>query len=160
MNCSKLGRVGAGLLASAVLAGCGGDESPTTTPTPRPLGFAKEPYIGIACGKFNSISSATACDRVGLAAWPKHPAKRVTASIAGRALTLSDTGEFGERLGYWEAYLHPAGLDHGALRLPRGDGDYWAGEPPVSTSVRIKAWYDNGRTASARRRLRLYPGYG
>lgn len=116
--------------------------------------------MGIACGKSNSISSATACDRVGLAVWLKRPAQRVTAAIAGRRLTLSKTGEFGERLGYWEAYLHSAGLDHGVLRLPRGHRNYWAGQPPVSTSVRITAFFGDGRTASARKRLRLNPGYG
>jgi hypothetical protein len=116
--------------------------------------------MGIACGRSNSISSATACDRVGLAVWLKRPAQRVTASVAGRRLTLSDTGQHGERLGYWEAFLQPAGLRHGPLRLPRHRGDYWAGKPAVSASVRITAEYSDGGAASTRKRVALSPGYG
>ncbi len=116
--------------------------------------------MGIACGRANSIPSATACDRVGLAIWLERPAERVAASIAGRRLTLSNTGEHGERLGYWEAFLHPAGLGRGALSLPRGHGDYWAGAPPVSAPVRIEVEYADGSTAVTTRRLALEPGYG
>jgi hypothetical protein len=116
--------------------------------------------MGIACGRANSISSATACDRIGLAVWLERPAEHVTASIAGRLLTLSNTGERGERLGYWEAFLHPAGLGGGPLRLPRRADDFWAGEPPVSAMVRIEVEYADGSTAATARRLALRPGYG
>jgi hypothetical protein len=116
--------------------------------------------MGIACGRSNSISSATACDRVGLAVWLKRPAQRVTASIGGRPLTLSKTDPFGGRLGYWQAFLHPAGLRHGPLRLPHEGGDYWAGKPAVSASVRITARYRDGSSASTTKRVTLSPGYG
>jgi hypothetical protein len=116
--------------------------------------------MGIACGQANSISSAKACDRVGLAVWLKRPARSVTASIAGHRLVLRNTGERGERLGYWEAFLHPAGLEDGPLALPSGHGDYWAGQPPVSARVRIAAEYENGTASSITKPVYLRPGYG
>jgi hypothetical protein len=161
MNHFQLAAICAGLVATVAVAGCDGKESPTTTtPTPRPLALAGRPYMGIACGRPNSISSATACDRVGLAVWLKRPAQHVTASIAGRPLTLSNTGRHGERLGYWEAFLHPAGLGHGPLRLPRHRGDHWAGKPAVRASVQVTAEYGDGSSSSTRKRVALSPGYG
>lgn len=161
MKRSSVVALGTSLLLTVAFGACDRGESPATTTTkPRSLPLAKEPYLGIACGQSNSISSARACDRVGLAVWLKRPAQRVTASIAGHQLALSNTGELGEHLGYWEAFLHPAGLDHGALELPRQGADYWAGEPPVSTPVWITAHYNDGSTMSARKRVRLHPGYG
>ncbi|MGH2965893.1 MAG: hypothetical protein ACRDMH_11005 [Solirubrobacterales bacterium] len=161
MNRCPLVAVGAGVLVAVMIAACGDDRSHrVASRAPGPLDLAREPYMGIACGRANSVSSARACDRVGLAVWLNRPAGNVAASIAGHRLTLRDTGDRGERLGYWEAFLHPAGLDDGPLILPRRHGDYWAGEPAVSAPVRITVQYTDGATASTRQRVRLEPGYG
>jgi hypothetical protein len=51
--------------------------------------LSRAPYIGVRCPVANSI----ACDRVALAVWLKHPAAKVSATIAGARLSLSPRSE-------------------------------------------------------------------
>jgi hypothetical protein len=139
------------LLAVGGLAGCAADE-------PRSLELARAPYMGVACRVPNSI----ACDRVGLAVWLKKPAHRLTASIAGRNVTMRSPGSFvaGRGTG-WEGYLHPAGVRQGPLEVrPDRGTDYWAGRRPVYAPVRITAYFRDGTSASRVVRVRLNAGWG
>ncbi len=153
-------RLGSIVVALAV-AGCGGG----ATSAHRTLALAKSPYVGIACGVGNSIRSATACDRVGLAVWLKRPARNVSATIAGHPVKLARVASGTQPPAYWDGYLHPAGLRNGALGLPRRGSvhrrpDIWYGVPAVHAQVRITARFADGTSATTRRTVRLQPGYG
>jgi hypothetical protein len=124
----------------------------------RRLVLRRDPYMGVACRRPNSI----ACDRVGLAVWLVEPAKRLTATIAGRPVRMRSPGGFvaGRRTG-WEGYLQPAGLGKEPFDVrPDADSDRWIGRRPVYVLVRLVAHYADGSSASVTRHVSLAPGWG
>jgi hypothetical protein len=122
--------------AAAVAAGCGSHAgAPRAAPT-APLVMRQPPYLGVSCKQANSI----ACDRVRLAVWLRTPARRLTATIDGRTITLRPPAT---RAGYWEGALQPAGmLSPGAalhVTPDRGRFHWEGGGPPVRTRVHLSA---------------------
>ena len=122
--------------------------------------------MGVACPQPNSIR----CDRVGLAVWLPKRAERLEASIAGRPLTLKwrarvrardfDISGY-RRLDYYEAYLAPAGLIDGPLRVrPERGRYYWTGLHPVNATVRLVARYSKGGVVRRTLRVGLAAGWG
>lgn len=145
-------------VASAGL-GCGGEGGDVAERNPeRALVFEREPYMGVACRRPNSI----ACDRVGLAVWLETPAKRLTASIAGRDVRMRTPGDFVAGRGSgWEGYLYPAGFDSGPLEVEiDARGGRWVGREPVYAPVRVTAYYGDGSSATKTTRVGLRPGWG
>lgn len=114
-------------------------------------------YMGVACSKPNSI----ACDRVGLAVWLPRPATRLTASIAGRPLTMRMAGLAFRRGIEWDGYLQPAGMKDGALRVQPDRGtDYWIGSHGLAAYVELTAHYRDGSSATATELVDLGAGWG
>jgi hypothetical protein len=150
---------GAAFLAAAIAAsGCGaGSSSPASH-----AGLARPPYVGIACGIGNSKSSAESCDRVGVAVWLDRDAERVRASIGRHEVQLHRVRPShwsGTRPSYWMGYLHPAGLDGGALALPRPGSDLWEGKPAVTAPIVIAVAGRDGSRITIHRRITLAPGF-
>jgi len=117
----------------------------------------RSPQLGVACLKASSI----ACDRVGVAVWLKRPAKRVTATINGRALVLHAGGLGGRGPTYWEGYLKPAGLLRGPLKVTPDRGRYfWQGRHPKDVRVRIAIHRADGSTDRAAVTVALGSGWG
>jgi hypothetical protein len=113
-----------------------GDPPARATATRSGAGFeqasrllARAPYVGVSCRRANSI----ACDRVGVAVWLKRPADGVTTTIARQSLRLRPPRS---REGWWEGFLQPAGLLHGALRVTPDHGRYyWQGTHPRDVPI-------------------------
>jgi hypothetical protein len=148
------------LLLAVALGSCGGDEaSAPLSKTGGQPALARQPYIGVACRKPNSI----ACDRVGLAVGLRRPAGRLEASVAGHRVRMTSPGKFvtGRGTG-WEGYLQPAGLRSGALAVEpeRGTTHRWTGRKPVIATVSLRAHYRDGTSRSRRLRVQLHPGWG
>jgi hypothetical protein len=150
----------AACLMALGLAGCGGDEArprADSGPVTR-LELERAPYIGVSCPEPNSIR----CDTVGLAVWLRKPARRLEATIEGRALAMRSPGDLvGPRGRGWEGYLKPAGLIDGPLTVRPEEGRwYWTGRSPVHAVVRLTAHYRGGRKARTRVRVFVSPGWG
>jgi hypothetical protein len=132
----------AALIASAALlaVGCGAQTAadqparPATTrsgppPVPASRLLSEAPAVGVACRRPSSI----ACDRVGVAVWLKRAAVGVTVTIAGKRLRLRPPRS---RKGWWEGFLHPAGMIDGALRVTPDRGRfYWQGTHPRDVHI-------------------------
>ncbi len=117
----------------------------------------RDPQLGVACAKANSI----ACDRVGFGVWLKRPAKRVTATINGRALLLHAGGLGGHGPRYWEGYLKPAGLIRGPLKVTPDRGRYyWRGTHPKDARVLIVIHRAGGSTDRTAVTVALAAGWG
>ncbi len=117
----------------------------------------RDPQLGVACSKANSI----ACDRVGVGVWLKQPAKRVTATINGRALLLHAGGLGGRGPRYWEGYLKPAGLIRGPLKVTPDRGRYyWQGTHPKDARVLIAIRRADGSTDRSSVTVALAAGWG
>ena len=114
------------------------------------------PFLGIACGKANSIQ----CDRIGVGVTLDEDATLVVVRIAGRLVTLSPPGPPGSS-NIWLGYLYGAGPANGALRVrsPRHDG-LWPGTPLRYARVRVTAFFLHGRVASEAATVMLHPGFG
>jgi len=127
-------------------------------PADRGQGYlGRDPQLGVACPKGGSI----ACDRVGVGVWLKQPAKRVTATINGRALVLHAGGLGGRAPTYWEGYLKPAGLLHGPLKVTPDRGRYfWQGRHPKNARVLIDIQRADGSTDTESLRVSLAAGWG
>jgi hypothetical protein len=116
--------------------------TPAAGPTPRPAAalLARTPYLGVHC----PIENSTACERVGLAVWLRAPARTVSATIAGRRLSLSTAparafAAPGQRSGtMFVGYLEPAGI---VTRLhARPDATpirWWAPSPSNAPAPRV-----------------------
>lgn len=124
---------------------------------------ARSPYMGVDCpGTANSI----ACDRVGLALWLRRPAIAVTATIAGRSLTLHGarmndptSAAPGPRKAF-TGYLHPAGIID-RLHVRPVDGEHWYGDGPApSPTVTLRISYPGDRVVTTRLHIDLNPGWG
>jgi hypothetical protein len=141
-------------------------------PTTGRLSLERKPYLAVSCPRPNEF----ACDRVGLAIWLRKPAARLAATINGKRLAMhlpcwkgangracgSYCREQGVRCGtYYQGFLHRAGVVHGSLKVrPDRGRDLWIGTRPPLGDVRIIARYRDGRTATARVKVRLSPGWG
>jgi hypothetical protein len=95
--------------------------------------FSQPPYLGVSCRRPN----VTTCDRIGVAVWLRRPARRITARVNGRRLTLDDPnwGNTQDPRGpLYVGFLQPAGLTDagGPLDVP----EHWEGVPARS------AWLD------------------
>ena len=134
----------AGLLVTG-LAACGSAHPAVRSPGGRILRDLKSqdnPYLGVA--------------------WLNRQAKRVTATIAGRALELKPIREAAspEKTSF-EGFLHPAGLRKGPLRVrPRPGTDLWFGDPPVQTRIQLTVAYPNGQSREWKDVVALHAGYG
>lgn len=129
-------------------------------PLPRSLHLPRTPYLGVACPTANSI----ACDRVGLAIWLKTSPLRLSATLDGHTVHLRrPRTRTRTRDGYWEAFLHPAGLltPGRALHVTPDRGRYhWEGRHPVTAVIRIDAVLANGAKATRYVAVDLRAGYG
>ena len=121
------------------------------------LHLARASYAGVRCPGGNSI----ACDRISLAAWPAGHPKRLTATIAGRRITMQPPPP-GSGRGYWEGTLAHAGLlKPGPLFIiPDGGRFYWAGRHPRTFALMLSASYQGTPSAQAHVRIMLHPGWG
>ena len=145
-----------------LLAGCGGGEAapPARHAAPQAV-LSRAPYLGVAC----RVPNAFACDRVGLAVWLRRPARAVRARVGGRALRLDDRGWSGRaqrgRRRLFAAFLRPAGLLDGPLRVTADDGPgRYVGRRPVIARVELRVTDDAGATVLTGVRVRLAPGWG
>jgi hypothetical protein len=119
--------------------------------------LARVPDLGLACPRPNSL----ACDRVGLGVWLDRPAVGVTATIAGRPLSLHAGGFGGRGPKYWEGYLQPAGLLAGPLKVtPDGGRDFWAGGHPKYARLVITVYRTRQRPVRTAQVVELRPGWG
>lgn len=169
-------------LATLIVWPVGGDRagdepSPSqAVPTTGRLSLERKPYLAVSCPRPNEF----ACDRVGLAIWLRKPATQLTAIVNGRPLAMHlpcwkdangrDCGSYCREQGvrrdqpcgtYYEGFLHRAGVVDGSLKVrPDRGRDHWIGTRPPLGDVRIFARYPNGRTAAARAKVRLSPGWG
>ena len=151
------------LAAAAVAAVAAGIAAPAAAapPVPPRTLLARAPSLGVACRVANSI----ACDRVGLAVWLRRPARAVTATIAGRPVTLDDRAwSAPARRGLrrmFAGFLHPAGLRDGALAVVTEDGrDRFTGRHPVRATVVLWVRDARGRIARTRLCVELRAGWG
>lgn len=167
-------------MLAAVLASCGSQESPPAAQSsadtalvrcvdggaqacssglqevPSRRLLSREPDVGVACPRANSI----ACDRVGLALWLAVPARRVTATIDGRALRLHPT-RWRNKQAPWIGYLQPAGLLDGELRVTPDRGrDHWEGRHPKHARVVVRITRPDGTRAVTRLTVALRAGWG
>ena len=122
---------------------------------PRRLGASAFPFLGVACGKPNSI----ACDRVGVGV-NIATATLVVVEVAGRYVTLSPpTDAPNDHL--WLGYLYGAGLRHGPLDVrisPRATR--WFGVPEVQPPVAVDVFFKDGTVSTLTGRGFLHPGFG
>jgi hypothetical protein len=130
--------------------------------TPVATVLAKAPYMGVSCPIANSI----ACDRVGLAIWLRHPATSVTATIAGRPLTLDDPTwaprhqRHGPRTAF-TGFLQPAGIVSNLHVNTDSGGDRWTGiRFPAPPLVQLRVHYPSGKTVTTQLHVDLAPGWG
>jgi hypothetical protein len=154
---------------SIALAACGGEDGrepvaegltgarAAATPI-----LAQPPHLGVSCrGESNVIT----CDEVGLAVGLSAPATGVEAWVGDKPVAMAirpDSAEREGQGGYFEGYLHPAGLSSpGPLHvIPDGPNGYWAGGNPVSVPVRLIAHYPDGSSAETTVQIELQPGWG
>jgi hypothetical protein len=149
------------LVVAAVIAGssAASADSPGSAQrsATRVLHLTHAPYAGVRCPGGNSI----ACDRISLAVWPAGQPQRLTASIAGRRITMEPPPP-GSGRAYWEGTLDHAGLlTPGPLFvIPDRGRFYWAGRHPRAFSLDLSASYSGRISAEARVRTMLHPGWG
>jgi hypothetical protein len=168
------------ILLAAVLASCGSQDSPPAAPSAADVALvrcvdggaqacssrvselswrrllSREPDVGVACPRANSF----ACDRVGLALWLSVPARRVTATIDGRALALRPS-RWRNKQAPWIGYLQPAGLLDGELQVTPDRGrDHWEGRHPKSARVVVRLTRPDGTRAVTRLTVPLRAGWG
>lgn len=136
--------------------------APAGTPVLAPAAvFGRDPYMGVRCGVPNSI----ACDALGLAVWLKRPARRVTATIDGRALTLDQVAARGAGLGgsppvEFDGYLRPAGLRTNLGVTPAPGTQRWLGNPTPTATVWLLIDDGPGRRALTHAQVPLMAGWG
>ncbi|MEO6857806.1 MAG: hypothetical protein ABI323_04375 [Solirubrobacteraceae bacterium] len=132
------------------LAGC------STAHRVLPLPSASLPFLGVACGRPNSI----ACERVGIGVSTEVPARLVVVQMGGRVVALSPPAA-PQAATTWLGYLQSVSLRHGPLRIPvSARTDLWYGTPEVYPQVRVTAFFPNGQEATATGRVLLHPGFG
>ncbi|MGI9184333.1 MAG: hypothetical protein ACR2GZ_05105 [Solirubrobacteraceae bacterium] len=119
------------------------------------LGYSWAPFLGVACGKPNSM----ACDRIGIGVNASRPAVLVVVGVAGRVVTLSPPSS-GSNL--WQGYLQDAGPEHGPLRVrPVSGTRLWFGSPELYPHARVTAFLVGGQVASTGdMTVLLHPGFG
>ncbi|MFT3863376.1 MAG: hypothetical protein QM729_03820 [Solirubrobacterales bacterium] len=117
------------------------------------------PYLGVRCPRPNRIG----CDRVGIDLVLGRPARRVSATLAGRVLALRTPGlHTGVRGEDWVGTLDRAGLTRRGSPFFIGSArTVWVGDPPVHVPVLITATLGDGtRRALLLPRVTLSPGWG
>jgi hypothetical protein len=117
------------------------------------------PGMGVACLTPNRVD----CDEVGFSVMASVFVSRVTATIAGRKVTLDrreppETGRDG--LSMFGTTLKRAGLRDGPLKVQLDATGRWLGEPPVTAPVRLDFRFRDGREATRTYRVRLGAGWG
>jgi hypothetical protein len=134
-----------------VAGGLGGCQSADGV---RALPGSALPFLGIACGRANSI----ACTRVGIGVKLDRPATLVVVQVAGAVVAL-DPPTPGSDL--WLGYLQRANLRRGplAVRIPAGQ-DFWSGTPEVFARARATAFLPRGGVATVSGVVQLHPGFG
>jgi hypothetical protein len=127
--------------------------------------LSQTPYMGVAC----PIANSTTCDRVGLAVWLRHPARSVSAAIAGRTLRLDWAGDRPPRFAShaprteFDGFLQPAGI---VARLHAAAGPpplrWWTSSPANSPTpmVQLRIEWVDGRVSVTRLRVPLGSGWG
>src|SRR4051794_38499099 len=132
---------------------------------PSSLAIRGTPRLGISCPTPDDIS----CDEVGLIVQLKRPADRLAVAINGQPVAMQRPLHRVCAPGAWanapcgaffQGYLRSAGLLHGRLAVQPDDGPHrWIGRTPVYAQVDMRAFYRDGSTAVATRRMRLSPGF-
>jgi hypothetical protein len=162
-------RAGAGAIAraeqaaastalSSALRDCAGrpGRGACRRPLPRALPLRQEPYLGVRCPTANALG----CDRAGIAVWLRRPARRLTATIDGRRVTLRPPQS---RDGFWEGVLPRAGFARPGAALFVAAADrrgHWEGADPPRVVVHLSAIAAGGARESADVVLALRAGYG
>jgi hypothetical protein len=144
-------------VGTMLVSGCGAaptQDRPATAVVAARQVFSQAPSLGVAC----STASSIACDRIGVAVWLKRPATHVNASIDGRPVVLRPPRARG---GWWEGYLHPAGLIDGPLRVTPDRGRYvWTGRHPRDAHVAVTIVRGLGIRERAAATVPLRAGWG
>lgn len=143
------------------------DLGPARRPTSAPV-VPRHPWhtrLGISCPTPDDIS----CDEVGLIVQLKRPADRLAVAINGQPVAMQRPLHRVCAPGAWanapcgaffQGYLRSAGLLHGRLAVQPDHGPHrWIGRTPVYAQVDMRAFYRDGSTAVATRRMRLSPGF-
>jgi hypothetical protein len=127
--------------------------------------LSRTPYMGVVC----PVANSTTCDRVGLSVWLRNPAVAVSATIAGRPLTL-DTRQArpflapGQRARtMFVGYLQPAGIVTRLHAAPDASPlRWWAPSPTNAPSppVELRIDYGTGRTILTKLDVPLEAGWG
>jgi len=119
------------------------------------------PYLGVSCRQPNSIR----CGRVGIDIVLAEGARRVTAAVGDRTISLRTPGlHNGVRGKDWvgaftDARFHQA--DSPFHIREASSAGFWSGYPPVYVPVRISVNYRDGRRESASfGHVFLGPGWG
>lgn len=113
------------------------------------------PFLGVACGKPNSI----VCDRVGVGVAINPQATLIVVQLAGRLVALSPPNPPTSDL--WLGYLQGVSFRHGPLRIHIPPGNVlWFGSPEVCPRVRVTAFLPDGTAATIAGRVLLHPGFG
>jgi hypothetical protein len=126
--------------------------------------LVRQPSMAVACHRANSI----ACDRVGLAIWLRRPARAVSATIAGKPLTLDyqfccfPQPHPPAIRRQFMGFLYRAGLrGPGPLAVQVENGhNRWTGVHPVDAAVRLTITYADGSQQTTALRVELNPGWG
>jgi hypothetical protein len=135
---SYVRRVLGALAISGLLAGCGGSH--------QGLRLGRDPYLGLACDRV----SAPRCDRVGLAVWLAHPARRVSAVADGISVRLrthsGGTGPYRRQL-FWQGFFR----DPRAQQLAAASG---------SIPIRVTVTAPDGSISVVTRTVYVSEGFG
>ncbi len=106
------------------------------------------------------VGNAFRCDRLIFSFWLGLPAERLEAWVAGRPVRGLRTGPFGgdgPRKGEtgltWTGFVQPAGMTErgGPIEIPETPAtrrNYWAGNPPVSAPIRVRATLREARSSA------------
>ena len=112
------------------------------------------PFLGVACGRPNSVR----CDRIGVGVTLDRDATLIVVQVAGRLVTLSPPSPGSD---LWQGYLQGAGPEYGPLRVHSPQPDRrWFGSPELHPKVRVTAFFADGSVASSAATVLLHPGFG
>jgi hypothetical protein len=135
-------------------------QQPTVTEV-APDTVLRRTYMAVACPEPNDVS----CDRVGIYAEVKQPARAVTAQVGGRKAALDDP-EYGadeprDARHTFAGFLQPAGLrGDGPLAVDLEPDGRWTGHSPVSARVTFVIEHVDGTLVRTTQRLALDAGFG
>lgn len=117
--------------------------------------LSEAPYMGVNCPVANSI----ACDRIGLAVTLRHPARAMTATVAGARLAMKYRGDVlyrGESpRTEFDGFLQPAGIVSRFHVKPVEGSVVYTSHGHVRVVTRPQMWFGNMRDYPAAVAVRL-----